>query len=121
MYMYMCTCVNTCTRIHLQEFYGDYIAVAQHLFSFNIEACCEPGGTVWRRELFYRTSDGLKSVLLALRKRPIIRSAEEGERVRGQRGRESDRGGEIGWEKRGKDWWIREGGGEIGKGSEVGG
>ena len=56
----------------LQEFYGDYIAVAQHLFSFNIEQCAQPG-LMWRREEFLRVCDGLVSVLLALRKKPLIR------------------------------------------------
>jgi len=56
----------------IKEFYGDYIAVSQHLFSFNIEQCAQPG-LMWRREEFLRVCDGLVSVLLALRKRPLIR------------------------------------------------
>lgn len=56
----------------IKEFYGDYIAVAQHLFSFNLEHCSEPGG-MWRRQPFIRVCEGLSAVLLALRKRPLIR------------------------------------------------
>ncbi len=55
-----------------QEFYGDYIAVAHHLFSLNLEVAGEPGG-LWKRAEFLRTCDGLVSLLLALRKRPSIR------------------------------------------------
>ncbi len=55
-----------------QEFYGDYIAVAQHLFSLNLDIVSEPGA-LWRRAEFLRTCDGLVSVLLALRKKPCIR------------------------------------------------
>ena len=56
----------------LQEFFGDYIAVGHHLFSFNLPEVCHPGGS-WRREEFLRTTDGILSVMLALRKRPVIR------------------------------------------------
>lgn len=33
---------------HLQEFYGDYIAVNPHLFSLNILGCCQ----VWKARIF---------------------------------------------------------------------
>ena len=55
-----------------QEFFGDYIAVGHHLFSFNLPEICHPGGT-WRRDDFLRSTDGIVSVMLALRKRPVIR------------------------------------------------
>ena len=56
----------------IKEFYGDYIAVGNHLFSFNITPSVQPGCS-WRRDEFVRVVDGLVAVLLALRKRPVIR------------------------------------------------
>ena len=55
-----------------QEFFGDYIAVAHHLFSFNLSLIAHPG-CMWKRDEFLRVSDGLISIMLALRKRPVIR------------------------------------------------
>lgn len=56
----------------IKEFYGDYIAVGSHLFSFNIEQSAQPG-SMWRRDEFLRVVEGLVAVMLALRKRPVIR------------------------------------------------
>ena len=56
----------------IKEFYGDYIAVGSHIFSFNIDQCAQPG-SMWRRDEFLRVVDGLVAVMLALRKRPVIR------------------------------------------------
>jgi vacuolar protein sorting-associated protein 45 len=56
----------------IKEFYADYLAVAPHLFSFNQHICCDPG-MIWRRDVYLRVCDGLLSVLLALRKKPLIR------------------------------------------------
>ena len=76
--LHMCVFVDMFTRVFvdmcvvLQEFFGDYIAVGHHLFSFNLPEVCHPGGS-WRREEFLRTTDGILSVMLALRKRPVIR------------------------------------------------
>ena len=56
----------------LQEFFGDYIAVGHHLFSFNLAQVCHPGA-MWRRDDYLRIIDGVVSVMLALRKRPVIR------------------------------------------------
>ena len=55
-----------------QEFFGDYIAVGNHLFSFNLPLVSLPG-SLWKKEEFIRVTDGLVSVMLALRKRPVIR------------------------------------------------
>lgn len=65
----------------IKEFYGDYIAVAQHLFSFNLEHCAQPG-SMWRRDEYVRVCDGLLSVLLALRKKPIVRFTEKSNMTR---------------------------------------
>lgn len=56
----------------IKEFYADFIAVGQHLFSFNIERCCELGH-LWQRDAFERVSQGIVAVLLALKKNPLIR------------------------------------------------
>uniref|UniRef100_A0A8C9WLU0 Vacuolar protein sorting-associated protein 45 n=1 Tax=Scleropages formosus TaxID=113540 RepID=A0A8C9WLU0_SCLFO len=52
----------------VQEFYGDFIAVNPHLFSLNLQ-----GGRSWEPTLLTRTTQGLTSVLLALKKCPMIR------------------------------------------------
>uniref|UniRef100_A0A8C7VYV0 Vacuolar protein sorting-associated protein 45 n=1 Tax=Oncorhynchus mykiss TaxID=8022 RepID=A0A8C7VYV0_ONCMY len=52
----------------VQEFYGDFIAVNPHLFSLNLS-----GGRSWEPTLLPRTTQGLTSVLLALKKCPMIR------------------------------------------------
>ena len=56
----------------IKEFYGDFIAISQHVFSFNLSPALNPSGT-WRGEVFDRVSVGLLSVLLALKKNPLIR------------------------------------------------
>ena len=56
----------------MKEYYADYLAVAPHLFSLNQPVCCDPG-MIWRRGVYLRICDGIISILLALRKRPLIR------------------------------------------------
>jgi vacuolar protein sorting-associated protein 45 len=56
----------------MKEFYADYLAVGPHLFSLSQPVCCDPG-MIWKREVYVRICDGLTSVLLALRKKPLIR------------------------------------------------
>lgn len=55
----------------VQEFYGDYIAVSPHLFSLNIVGCAQ--GRNWVNESLLRTTTGLTSLLLSLKKCPMIR------------------------------------------------
>ncbi|KAF6018868.1 VPS45 [Bugula neritina] len=55
----------------VQEFFGDYIAVSPHLFSFNIIGC--KAANQWNRKCLQRTVEGLTSVMLSLRKCPAIR------------------------------------------------
>ncbi|CAB1351051.1 unnamed protein product [Coregonus sp. 'balchen'] len=55
----------------VQEFYGDFIAVNPHLFSLNLSGVAK--GRSWEPTLLPRTTQGLTSVLLALRKCPMIR------------------------------------------------
>ncbi|KAF3822723.1 hypothetical protein GH733_008097 [Mirounga leonina] len=55
----------------VQEFYGDYIAVNPHLFSLNILGCCQ--GQNWDPAQLSRTTQGLRALLLSLKKCPMIR------------------------------------------------
>uniref|UniRef100_A0A4W5R984 Vacuolar protein sorting-associated protein 45 n=1 Tax=Hucho hucho TaxID=62062 RepID=A0A4W5R984_9TELE len=55
----------------VQEFYGDFIAVNPHLFSLNLSGVAR--GRSWEPTILPRTTQGLTSVLLALKKCPMIR------------------------------------------------
>ncbi|XP_045216562.1 vacuolar protein sorting-associated protein 45-like [Mercenaria mercenaria] len=55
----------------VQEFFGDYIAVNPHLFTLNIQGCYK--GIDWSPAALKRTTQGLTSVLLSLKKCPMIR------------------------------------------------
>lgn len=55
----------------VHEFYADYIAVSPHLFTMNIPNCAK--GFVWSPSQLQRVCRGLSSVLLALKKCPMIR------------------------------------------------
>uniref|UniRef100_A0A8C0Y678 Vacuolar protein sorting 45 homolog n=1 Tax=Cyprinus carpio carpio TaxID=630221 RepID=A0A8C0Y678_CYPCA len=55
----------------VQEFYGDFIAVNPHLFSLNLQGVSR--GRSWEPSVLPRVTQGLTSVLLALKKCPMIR------------------------------------------------
>lgn len=55
----------------VQEFYGDFIAVNPHLFSLNLHGVAR--GRSWEPTMLSRCTQGLTSVLLALKKCPVIR------------------------------------------------
>ncbi|KAJ3608702.1 hypothetical protein NHX12_023232 [Muraenolepis orangiensis] len=55
----------------VQEFYGDFIAVNPHLFSLNLQGIARGRG--WEPSMLVRSTQGLTSVLLALKKCPVIR------------------------------------------------
>ncbi|XP_022603135.1 vacuolar protein sorting-associated protein 45 isoform X2 [Seriola dumerili] len=55
----------------VQEFYGDFIAVNPHLFSLNLHGVAR--GRSWEPSMLSRCTQGLTSVLLALKKCPMIR------------------------------------------------
>ncbi|KAM7373737.1 hypothetical protein PAMP_008567 [Pampus punctatissimus] len=55
----------------VQEFYGDFIAVNPHLFSLNLQGVSR--GRSWDPSMLSRCTQGLTSVLLALKKCPMIR------------------------------------------------
>ncbi|KAI7798778.1 vacuolar protein sorting-associated protein 45 [Triplophysa rosa] len=55
----------------VQEFYGDFIAVNPHLFSLNLQGVSR--GRSWEPSVLPRVTQGLTSVLLSLKKCPMIR------------------------------------------------
>ncbi|VVC43830.1 Hypothetical protein CINCED_3A017831 [Cinara cedri] len=55
----------------IQEYYADYLAVAPHLFSFNISSCGQC--LSWDPLQLTRCTQGIISVLLSLKKCPLIR------------------------------------------------
>ncbi|XP_062589916.1 vacuolar protein sorting-associated protein 45-like, partial [Saccostrea cucullata] len=64
----------------VQEFFGDYIAVNPHLFTLNIPGCCQ--ALNWSPGSLSRTVEGLTSVLLSLKKCPMIRYQNSSEMAR---------------------------------------
>lgn len=64
----------------VQEFFGDYIAVNPHLFTLNIIGCYQ--GANWGSGALRRTTQGLTSVLLSLKKCPMIRFQNSSELAR---------------------------------------
>ncbi|XP_023288779.1 vacuolar protein sorting-associated protein 45 isoform X2 [Orussus abietinus] len=64
----------------VQEFYADYLAIDPHLFSFGINACSHK--LSWKSEHLQRTVEGIKSVLLSLKKCPYIRFQSTSEMAR---------------------------------------
>lgn len=55
----------------VKEFFGDYVALAPHLFSFNLSGCFQ--GQRWSTAAFERSVQGLVALLLSLRKAPVVR------------------------------------------------
>nr|SVE75664.1 EOG090X03QA [Daphnia hispanica] len=55
----------------IQEFYADFFAVGPHLFSLNLEKPIQ--GMEWDPNSLQRSVQGVVSVLLSLKKNPIIR------------------------------------------------
>uniref|UniRef100_A0AAY4CU75 Vacuolar protein sorting-associated protein 45 n=1 Tax=Denticeps clupeoides TaxID=299321 RepID=A0AAY4CU75_9TELE len=55
----------------VQEFYGDFVALNPHLFSLNLQGVSR--GRSWEPSILPRATQGLTSVLLALKKCPMIR------------------------------------------------
>ncbi|KAI9315908.1 Sec1-like protein [Dichotomocladium elegans] len=59
----------------VQEYYGDYLAINSDLFSLGMEPSNIFGDSPyhWNREAFDQTVRGISSVLLSLKKKPVIR------------------------------------------------
>lgn len=66
--------------IIFQEFFADYIAVNPHLFALNIVGCYK--GVDWQPAALKRTTQGLTSALLSLKKCPMIRYQNSSELAR---------------------------------------
>lgn len=64
----------------VQEFFGDFIAVNPHLFTMNILGCSQ--ALNWSPSALTRTTQGLTSVLLSLKKCPMIRYQNSSEMAR---------------------------------------
>ncbi|XP_063833288.1 uncharacterized protein LOC135082424 [Ostrinia nubilalis] len=60
---------ETVREVH--EVFADYLAVDQHLFSFNIVGCMN--GRSWNQNHLQRCSQGLLALLLSLKRRAVIR------------------------------------------------
>ncbi|TPX77221.1 hypothetical protein CcCBS67573_g01533 [Chytriomyces confervae] len=67
---------SECVR-EVQEYYADFLAISNEVFSFNVSAPANPlyieNSSTWDTKAFSRTTEGLISVLLALKKKPLIR------------------------------------------------
>jgi len=64
----------------VQEYFCDYVAVNSHVFSINTPNCGE--NYKWNDLALKRTSQGLISVLLSLKKSPVIRYQNSSEMAR---------------------------------------
>ena len=64
----------------VNELFADYLAVGQHVFSINIPKCAE--AFKWNEAHLKRTAHGLISVLLSLKKSPVIRFQNSSEMCR---------------------------------------
>jgi len=73
----------------IQEFYEDFCAVNSNFYSLNLQDYQIFGDSLntWNSDTFKRTVEGLRAVLLALKKRPMIRyekNSELGKRLAGE-------------------------------------
>jgi len=64
----------------VQEYFCDYVAVNAHVFSMNIPCCGE--NFRWNEAALKRTAQGLTSVILSLKKSPVIRLQNSSEMAR---------------------------------------
>jgi hypothetical protein len=65
-----------------QEFYADVFPLGSELFSLNLGGIITDQLSHWDNAKFERTCEGVVSVLLALRKRPVIRYDKNSEMAR---------------------------------------
>ncbi|KAJ3331949.1 vacuolar protein sorting-associated protein 45 [Blyttiomyces sp. JEL0837] len=63
----------------VQEYYADFLAINNDVFSFNLHGPADPlfveNSATWDNRTFQRTTEGILSVLLALKKKPLVRYA----------------------------------------------
>uniref|UniRef100_A0A7S4LBG7 Uncharacterized protein n=1 Tax=Eutreptiella gymnastica TaxID=73025 RepID=A0A7S4LBG7_9EUGL len=57
----------------VQEFYGDFYAINKDLFTLNIDSCAPLMRGQWDQKLFDRMTSGILAVLLAMKRRPVMR------------------------------------------------
>ena len=55
----------------VQEVFADFLCMARHVFSFNIIGCSKKNR--WKHDVLQRCTSGLTSLLLALKRCPVIR------------------------------------------------
>lgn len=60
-------------RRQIQEYYCDFLAINQELFSLNVKSLVGLYGPSWDQPVFDRVTSGILAVLLSLKKRPLIR------------------------------------------------
>jgi vacuolar protein sorting-associated protein 45 len=65
------------TQVH--EYFADYLAITHDLASFNIHACIGDHLQSWDSSKFDRVSEGLVSLLLSLKKKPLVRYEKNSE------------------------------------------
>lgn len=64
----------------VHEYFADYVAVNAHVFSFNLPRCGE--NFRWKEKALKRSAQSLISVLLSLKKSPVIRYQNSSEMCR---------------------------------------
>ncbi|KAI3659591.1 hypothetical protein MP638_002039 [Amoeboaphelidium occidentale] len=60
----------------VHEFYGDYLAINSDLISLNLSSIYGEAASVWEGNAFQRSVEGLVSILLSMKKKPLIRYAK---------------------------------------------
>ena len=57
----------------VQEYYADFLAIHQEIFTLNVPSVVGLGGDVWDQAVFDRIHQGVCAMLLALKRRPQAR------------------------------------------------
>eukprot|EP00128_Syssomonas_multiformis_P005301 Colp12_sorted_trinity150504_noHs@13588 len=57
----------------VQEYYGDFYALTPEVFSINVSGVIGSTANIWNPDALDRSVEGVISLLLALKKRPVIR------------------------------------------------
>lgn len=57
----------------VHEYYADYLPVTPELYHLNLPSIASLSGAVWDQPTFDRLHQGVCSLLLSLKKRPVIR------------------------------------------------
>jgi vacuolar protein sorting-associated protein 45 len=65
----------------VQEYYADFLAIHQEIFTLNVPSVVGLGGDVWDQAVFDRIHQGVCAMLLALKRRPQVRFQHNSERA----------------------------------------